>query len=171
MARFSRRRCVDGLEHMCSQGRLFATPITGTSNNKFRPRQRRLRGPTHGKWEESLLQHSSRRFQVAAESKVVHCRYSKSPNRTDERPGTGNDREILISLLGSPVSSVSRLHDIYMYLYISGKVGGWGTGSAHHQYLPIIPLYFLGIINLFSDYSTPSKGSCSSTMRGCCPHQ
>ena len=44
----SRRRCADGLEHMCSQGRLFATPITGTSN-KFRPRQRRLRGPTHGK--------------------------------------------------------------------------------------------------------------------------
>ena len=75
---------------MCSQGRLFATPITGTSN-KFRPRQRRLRGPTHGKWEESLLQHSSRRFQLAAESKVVHCRYSKSPNRTDERPGTGSD--------------------------------------------------------------------------------
>ena len=79
----SRRRCADGLEHMCSQGRLFATPITGTSN-KFRPRQRRLRGPTHGKWEESLLQHSSRRFQLAAESKVVHCRcYSISP--TDER--------------------------------------------------------------------------------------
>ena len=44
----SRRRCADGLEHMCSQGRLFATPITGTSN-KFRPRQRCLRGPTHGK--------------------------------------------------------------------------------------------------------------------------
>ena len=38
---------------------------------------------------KSLLQHSSRRFQLAAESKVVHCRYSKSPNRTDERPGTG----------------------------------------------------------------------------------
>ena len=38
---------------------------------------------------KSLLQHSSRRFQLAAEGKVVvHCRYSKSPNRTDERPGT-----------------------------------------------------------------------------------
>ena len=55
----SRRRCADGLEHMCSQGRLFATPITGTSN-RFRPRQRRLRGPTHGKWEESLLVQSCR---------------------------------------------------------------------------------------------------------------
>ena len=29
----SRRRCADGLEQMCSQGRLFATPITETSNN------------------------------------------------------------------------------------------------------------------------------------------
>ena len=37
---------------------------------------------------KSLLQHSSQRFQLAAESKVVHCHYSKSPNRTDERPGT-----------------------------------------------------------------------------------
>ena len=36
--------------------------------------------------EVSLLQHSSRRFELAAESKVVHCRYSKSP---DERPGMG----------------------------------------------------------------------------------
>ena len=80
----SRRRCADGLEHMCSQGRLFATPITGTSN-KFRPRQRRLRGPTHGKWEESLLQHSSRRFQLAAESKVVHCQHAVIVSPTDER--------------------------------------------------------------------------------------
>ena len=27
-------------------------------------------------------------FQLPAGSKVVQCRYSKSPNRTDERPGT-----------------------------------------------------------------------------------
>ena len=81
----SGRRCADGLEHMCSQGRLFATPITGTSNN-FRPRQRCLRGPTHGKWEESLLQHSSRRFNSL---RKVKSSIAVIVSPTDERPGTG----------------------------------------------------------------------------------
>ena len=52
--------------------------------------------------------------------------------------------------------------------------GGGGGGGVDRLSTPSIFAYNTTLLIfwvLYSDYSTPSKGSCSSTMRGCCPHQ